>query len=67
LLLHQKFAQHVLDEALKNDIHIETGECVDINIVNKLLDEGKIKKTSTSLASGFKRDEYILNIADYHK
>lgn len=55
--------KHVLDEALKNDIHIETSSAFDINIVNKLLDEGKIKKTSFIICNGFKRDEYILNIA----
>lgn len=55
--------KHVLDEALKNDIHIETSSAFDINIVNKLLDEGKIKKTSYIICNGFKRDEYILNIA----
>lgn len=55
--------KHVLDEALKNDIHIETSSAFDINIVIKLLDEGKIKKTSYVICNGFKRDEYILNIA----
>lgn len=55
--------KHVLDEALKNDIHIETSSAFDINIVNKLLDEGKIKKSSYIICNGFKRDEYILNIA----
>jgi arginine decarboxylase len=33
---------HVLDEALKNDIHIETSSAFDIDIVKKLKKDGKI-------------------------
>ncbi len=55
--------KHILDEALKNDIHIETSSAFDINIVNKLLAAGKIKKNSFIICNGFKRDEYITNIA----
>ena len=32
--------KHVLNEALKNDIHIETSSAFDINIVEKLKSEG---------------------------
>ncbi|HMQ43179.1 MAG TPA: arginine decarboxylase, partial [Mariniflexile sp.] len=33
--------KHVLDEALKNDIHIETSSAFDIDIVESLKAEGK--------------------------
>ncbi|WP_196889046.1 arginine decarboxylase [Aureivirga sp. CE67] len=56
--------KHVLDEALKNDIHIETSSAFDIDIVNNLKKVGKIKEDTYVLCNGFKRDQYITNIAD---
>ena len=56
--------KHVLDEALKNDIHIETSSAFDINIVNKLKENGKITEDTFVICNGFKRDQYINNIAD---
>ncbi|MGB5362161.1 MAG: arginine decarboxylase [Aureibaculum sp.] len=55
--------KYVLNEALKNDIHIETSSAFDINIVEKLKEEGKIKNDDFILCNGFKRDAYINNIA----
>ncbi|HEX5742460.1 MAG TPA: arginine decarboxylase [Flavobacteriaceae bacterium] len=55
---------HVLDEALKNDIHIETSSAFDIDIVKKLKKDGKITNKTFVVCNGFKRDEYISNIAD---
>ena len=54
--------QHVLDEALKNDIHIETSSAFDINIVEKLQKKGKITKDTYVICNGFKREKYITNI-----
>ena len=56
--------KHVLDEALKNDIHIETSSAFDINIVNKLKENGKITDETFVICNGFKRDQYIQNIAE---
>ncbi len=56
--------KHVLKEALKNDIHIETSSAFDIDIVNNLRREGKIKDTTYIICNGFKRDQYIKNITD---
>ncbi len=56
--------KHVLDEALKNDIHIETSSAFDINIVNKLKENGKITNDTYVICNGFKRDQYIDNIAN---
>ncbi|TKD63532.1 arginine decarboxylase [Flavobacterium sp. ASW18X] len=56
--------QHVLNEALKNNIHIETSSAFDIDIVNHLKSKGKISKDTFVLCNGFKRDKYINNIAD---
>jgi arginine decarboxylase len=55
--------KYVLDEALKNDIHIETSSAFDINIIKALKNEGKIKDDTYILCNGFKRNEYINNIA----
>ncbi len=52
----------VLNEALKNDIHIETSSAFDINIVEKLKRTGKIKDDTYVICNGFKRDQYITNI-----
>lgn len=56
--------KHVLNEALKNDIHIETSSAFDIDIVKKLKNEGKITNDTYVISNGFKRDEYIQNIAE---
>lgn len=57
---HFKF---VLDEALKNDIHLETSSAVDMDIIESLIKDQKIQKSNYILCNGFKRDQYILNIA----
>ncbi|MCM4171522.1 arginine decarboxylase [Arenibacter sp. TNZ] len=54
----------VLNEALNNDIHIETSSAFDINIVEKLKEKGKIKDNTYIICNGFKRDQYITNIAN---
>ncbi|NCT18874.1 MAG: arginine decarboxylase [Flavobacteriaceae bacterium CG2_30_34_30] len=56
--------EHVLHEALKNDIHIETSSAFDIDIVNKLKEDGKIDHKTYVICNGFKRDQYISNIAN---
>lgn len=55
--------KHVLDEALTNDIHIETSSAFDIDIVKSLKSEGKITDNTFVLSNGFKREQYVSNIA----
>ncbi|APU68513.1 arginine decarboxylase [Christiangramia flava] len=55
--------EHVLNEALKNDIHIETSSAFDINIVEKLKQNGKLSNDNWVICNGFKRDQYIENIS----
>ncbi len=55
--------KHVLDEALKNDIHIETSSAFDIDIVERLKESGKITDKTYVICNGFKRERYIENIA----
>lgn len=53
----------VLEEALKNDIHIETSSAFDINLVESLYEEGKITKDQFIVSNGFKRPQYLENLA----
>lgn len=55
--------KHVLDKALENDIHIETSSAFDMDIVENLKRRGKITDETFILCNGFKRDQYIENIA----
>ncbi|TBV27931.1 arginine decarboxylase [Meridianimaribacter sp. CL38] len=63
--------KHVLNEALKNDIHIETSSAFDIDIVESLKKAGKITDKTYVISNGFKRSQYVTNIArlinDGHK
>ena len=55
--------EYIMNEAFKNDIHIETSSAFDVNIVENLMKTGKINKNTYVICNGFKRDEYITNIA----
>jgi arginine decarboxylase len=54
----------VLDEVLKNDVHIETSSAFDIDIVNNLLSTGRLKEGSFVICNGYKPQKYIQNIAN---
>jgi arginine decarboxylase len=58
---HFKF---VLDEALKNDISIETSSAFDMDIVKSLYDEGKTDKSIEVICNGFKTDDYLNKISN---
>ncbi len=53
----------VLEEALKNGIHIETSSAFDINLIESLFEQGKITKEQFVVCNGFKRAPYVENIA----
>lgn len=55
----------VLQEALKNDIHIETSSAFDFNLIEALHQEGKINKDFYIICNGYKKDTYIENIANF--
>lgn len=57
----------VLDEALKNDIHLETSSAFDIPIIRALHQQQKINKDIYVLSNGFKREPYIKGIVDLIK
>jgi arginine decarboxylase len=53
----------VLDEVLKNDVHIETSSAFDIDIVRNLYNSGKLPDGKYVICNGFKPQQYIDNIA----
>jgi arginine decarboxylase len=54
----------VLEEALKNDVHIETSSAFDIPIIENLYESGKLRKDTFIICNGFKRPQYIDNICN---
>lgn len=54
----------VMEEALKNDIHIETSSSYDIPIIRNLHNKGLIEKDRYIICNGFKRPLYRDYISD---
>lgn len=54
----------VIEEALKNDIHLETSSAYDLEIVRKLHGKGSIKKDIFIVCNGFKRPLYKQYISE---
>lgn len=54
----------VLEEVLKNDVHIETSSAFDIPIVKNLYKSGKITKDTFIVCNGYKRPTYTEYIAE---
>jgi arginine decarboxylase len=52
----------VLEEALKNDVHIETSSAFDIPIIEYLNETGLFQKDNFIICNGFKRPQYIEGI-----
>jgi arginine decarboxylase len=53
----------VLEEVLKHEAHIETSSAFDINIVNSLAAQGLLQKDIYIICNGYKKAQYITNIA----
>ena len=54
----------VLEEALKNDVHIETSSAFDIPIIEYLNETGLFQKDNYIICNGFKRPQYIEGISN---
>ena len=61
--IKSSYFEYVINEAFKNDIHVETSSTFDINIVEKLKEKGKITADTFVICNGFKTAQYIENIA----
>jgi len=53
----------IVEEALKNDIHLETSYAYDIEIVNKLYEKKKINKDTYIICNGYKQKSYTSRIS----
>src|SRR5260221_1536342 len=53
----------IVEEALKNDIHLETSYAYDIEIIKKLYQRKKITKDTYIICNGFKQKPYTSRIA----
>ncbi|MDO9511865.1 MAG: arginine decarboxylase [Bacteroidales bacterium] len=56
---------YVLEETLKNGVHIETSSAFDINLIEVLHENGHFEKDNYIIANGFKRPQYIENIVNF--
>ena len=54
--------RYVLEEVLKNDVHLETSSAFDIDLIWKLHSEGLVPKDKIIVNNGFKNDSYIRRI-----
>lgn len=52
----------IMEEVLKNEVHIETSSAFDLNIIDALTLSGKINKDTYIICNGFKPEQYIQNI-----
>lgn len=52
----------VIDEVLKNNVHLETSSAFDLPIIENLYSKNKINKEKIIVCNGFKRPEYTENI-----
>src|SRR5210317_998905 len=55
---------HVIQEALKHNVNLETSSAFDIDLIFKLLDNKKIDKKRIVVHNGYKTDEYLRKISD---
>lgn len=50
---------HVINEAIKHNVNIETSSSFDIDLIIALLDKGKIRKDIKIVHNGYKTDDYL--------
>jgi len=55
----------VLEEALKNEVHIETSSTYDMEILKELYNKELLDKNKFIICNGFKRDVYQEHIVDF--
>ncbi len=53
----------VMEEVLKNNVHIETSSAYDIHLLRALEEQGLLSKDIYIVCNGYKRPQYVDNIA----
>ncbi|MGE8382004.1 MAG: arginine decarboxylase, partial [Sphingobacterium sp.] len=56
--------KHIVEEALKNDIHLETSSAFDMPMIDSLERQGTVTKDITVICNGFKTYQYKQYIVD---
>jgi len=56
--------RYVLEEVLKNNVHLETSSGYDIDLVKRLYQLKKITKDQRVICNGFKQEDYVDKILD---
>lgn len=56
--------EFILEEVLKNDVHIETSSAFDLNIIEALHERGLFEKDNYIICNGFKKIQYIEGIVN---
>lgn len=54
----------VIEEVLKNDVHLETSSAFDFNIIEEMFEQGKLDKENFIICNGFKKPLYVENIVN---
>ena len=54
----------VVEEALKNDISLETSSAYDMDIVKALYEKAKVDKSIEVICNGLKTDDYLAKISE---
>lgn len=54
--------KYVLDEVMKNNVHLETSSAFDMPIIRTLYEEGKVQKDTYIVCNGHKRPLYLEHI-----
>ena len=58
---------HVINEALKHNVNLETSSSYDIDLILHLFKDGKIDKNRKIIHNGYKTKEYIKKIIDLQR
>ncbi|MDD4142164.1 MAG: arginine decarboxylase [Bacteroidales bacterium] len=58
---------HVISEALKHDVNLETSSSFDIDLILKLHKKGELSKDRIIVHNGYKSDEYLQKILNLQK
>ena len=54
----------VIEEVLRNDVHLETSSAFDLNIIEEMYQQGKFDKENYIICNGFKKKQYLENIVN---
>ncbi len=56
---------YILEEVLKNDVHLETSSAFDFNIIDNLFEQELFSQENYIICNGFKKLNYLENIAEF--